>query len=70
MKTERTLMAIECPACGAYTEKPLSWLKSAKFLDCSACSNSVDISFGDQRAEIDRMFERSATFAVLEKSSA
>ena len=69
MQNERTLMAIECPACGAYTEKPLSWLKSAEFLGCDACGNSVDISFGDQRSEIDRMFERAVPFEALEKSS-
>jgi hypothetical protein len=70
MTNERTLMAIECPACGAYTEKPLPWLKVAEFLDCSSCGNNVDISFGDQRVEIDRMFERTVRFGALEESSA
>jgi hypothetical protein len=70
MKHERTLMAIECPACGAYTEKPLPWLKAAELLDCGACGNTVDISFGDQRIEIDRMFARAIPFEALEKTTA
>ena len=52
-----TRLAVECPACGHYTEKPLPWLKAAARMDCGACATPIDLVSGERRAEIDKLYE-------------
>lgn len=51
-----TQLAIECPACGNYSEKPLAWLKLADLVDCDACGLSIDIATGERRAAIEKHY--------------
>jgi transcription elongation factor Elf1 len=50
-------LAVECPACGHYTEKPLQWLKAAELMDCGGCGMSIDLASGERREEIDKLYE-------------
>jgi transcription elongation factor Elf1 len=52
-----THFAVECPACGHYTEKPLPWLKRAEIMDCGACGMVIDLASGERREEIDKLYE-------------
>ncbi len=51
----RTLLAIECPCCGHYTEAALAQLDRAAFLSCQSCGHAVDLAAGEQRAVIDTL---------------
>lgn len=51
-----TRLAIECPACGNYTEKPLPWLKQAELMDCGSCGMTIDLASGERRVEIDKLY--------------
>jgi len=55
--SHNTSLAVECPACGHYTEKPLPWLKAADLMDCASCGMSIDLASGERRAEIDKLYE-------------
>ncbi len=48
-----TLLALECPDCFEYTEKPLAWLTAANSLSCRACGAPIEIKSGQNRALID-----------------
>jgi len=52
-----TRLAVECPACGHYTEKPLPWLKTAELMECGSCGMSIDLASGERREEIDKLYE-------------
>ncbi len=51
-----TSLAVECPACGEYSEMPLAWLKAAQTMDCATCGMTIDLAAGERRAEIDRLY--------------
>ncbi len=51
-----TRFAVECPACGNYTEKPLGWLKESDRMECACCGMSIDLASGEQRDEIDKLY--------------
>ncbi len=50
-----TLLAIECPGCGAYSERLLDWLGGASAMNCDACDTAIDLTSGDNRALIDSL---------------
>ena len=54
----RISLAIECPACGEYSEKQLVSLKSARAVDCETCGEAIDVENGDCRTEIDALLEQ------------
>lgn len=51
-----TNLAIECPACGDYSEMPLAWLKTAAVMECANCGASIDLAAPERRGEIDRLY--------------
>jgi ribosomal protein S27E len=54
----RITLAIECPACGEYSEKQLVALKAARAVDCEVCGGAIDVESGDYRTEIDALLEQ------------
>jgi hypothetical protein len=36
---------------------PLAWLKEAQSMDCANCGMTIDLSGGERRAEIDKLYE-------------
>ena len=50
-----TLLAVECPVCGSYTEESLPRLREADSLACSNCHTAIDVSSGHNR-ELIEMF--------------
>jgi hypothetical protein len=54
-----TRLAVECPVCGHYTEKPLPWLKTADLMECGSCGMTVDLMSGERREEIEKLYASS-----------
>ncbi len=52
-----TLLALECPDCLEYAEKPLGWLAEAGSLSCRACGALIEIKSGQNRALIDNYLD-------------
>jgi endogenous inhibitor of DNA gyrase (YacG/DUF329 family) len=57
---ENTSLAVECPACGDFSETPLTLLEAADRVDCPACGEPIEIDRGPLRSEINRLLERCA----------
>lgn len=61
---ENTSLALECPACGDFSETPLTRLETADRVDCPACGGPIEIDGGPLRSEINRLLERCALMDV------
>ncbi|HYM24510.1 MAG TPA: hypothetical protein VEU08_14940, partial [Vicinamibacterales bacterium] len=44
-----TLLAVECPVCGSYTEESLPRLREADSLACGNCHSAIDVRSGHNR---------------------
>jgi len=56
--SRRTMLAIACPDCGDYSERPLTWLHTASDMDCDKCGVNIDLKAGESRALIERVISR------------
>jgi hypothetical protein len=64
---ECTLLAIECPRCGRYSEKQVNWLRDAAKMSCDNCNFTIGLAIGDPRLLIDAVVRRlQASAAVTE----
>lgn len=54
----RTLLAIACPTCGEYSERPLTWLHTAPDMDCDKCGATIDLKVGESRVLIESVVTR------------
>ena len=48
-----TLLAVECSRCAEYSERPLTWLRSASTMRCDKCGGVMDLTAGESRRLID-----------------
>jgi endogenous inhibitor of DNA gyrase (YacG/DUF329 family) len=61
---ENISLAVECPACGDFSETPLTLLEASDHVDCPACGEPIEIDAGPIRSEIRRLVERCSIMDV------